>query len=118
MYGMNEKLGYVPEKLYHFTLKENLLSIEDYGALRAGCDGYVYMTETMHDACVFANIYSYVYKRPITDYAIIELNTGNIELDKLFISYDHNPEYFPIEENAVMYRGDVKLCNADWYDFD
>ena len=115
---MNNKLGYIPEKLYHFTLKENLLSIEDYGALRAGGDGYVYMTETIDDACIFANVYSYIYKRPITDYIIIELNTDSMEPDKLYISHDHNPVFFPIKENTVMYRGDVKLCDADWYGFD
>ena len=115
-----ERLGYIPEKLYHYTLKDNLESIGNSYELRASSDGYVYMTEDIHDACIFANVYSYLNKRPITDYVVIEIYTNNMDIDKnnLFISYDHNPKYFPIKKHAIMHYGNLNLYDANYYEFD
>ena len=112
-----EKRGYIQKQLYHFTLRENIDSIRNSGGLIAGSDGFIYMTESAHDACVFINIYSRIYGRHISDYVIIEMNTDSmdIDIDKLYVSYDHNTEYFHIRDNAIMYQGNLELYDAKLY---
>lgn len=113
-----EKLGYIPKKLYHFTLSENLESIHDDGVLKADSYGYVYLTETMNEAEIFANRYANIRKVDIQDYSIIEIDTDDIDinLNDLYISTDHNPEYF-LEAKAIAYNGDLEIFDFIEYNF-
>lgn len=113
-----EKLGYVPEKLYHFTLKSNAKGIYEDKTLFNDIFGYVYLTETLHDAEIFANFYAVVKGIKLNDLVIIELDTKetDIKLEHLYKSTDHNPDFIPVEK-AIAYNGEIRICKTTEYNF-
>lgn len=108
----NERVKKVPEKLYHFTLDENIESIFNSRKLKADTFGYVYLTETLEDCVKFIKVYAELHGRKISDYSIIEIDVKSIKnsFNKkwLRVSHDHNPEYFDNAE-AVMYNDNLKI---------
>ena len=108
----NERVKKVPKKLYHFTLDTNLESIFNSRKLKADDWGYVYLTETLEDCAKFIRKYAELNGISISDYSIIEIDVNSIKnwFNKkyLYVSYDHNPEYFD-NANAVMYNDNLKI---------
>ena len=108
----NERVKKVPKKLYHFTLDTNLESIFNSRKLKADDWGYVYLTETLEDCAKFIRTYAELNGISISDYSIIEIDVNSIKnwFNKkyLYVSYDHNPEYFN-NANAVMYNDNLKI---------
>ena len=113
-----EKLNYIPDKLYHFTLSENVKKIYNDSMLKADSYGYVYLTETIEDAEIFANRYASIRNTNIKVFSIIEINTDEIDinLNDLYISTDHNPEYFA-GAKAIAYNGDLEVFDFIEYNF-
>ena len=96
-----EKLNYIPDKMYHFTLSKNIESIYNDSMLKADMYGYVYLTETVEDAEIFANRYAKI---------------RNTDLNDLYISTDHNAEYFA-GAKAIAYNGDLEIFDFIEYNF-
>ena len=105
-----EKLNYIPDKLYHFTLSKNVESIYNDSMLKADMYGYVYLTETIEDAEIFANRYASIRNTDIKEFSIIEIDTSEIDinLNDLYISTDHNTDYFA-GAKAIAYNGDLEI---------
>lgn len=108
----NERVKKVPKKLYHFTLDTNLESIFNSRKLKADDWGYVYFTETLEDCAKFIRKYAELNGISVSDYSIIEIDVNSIKnwFNKkyLYVSHDHNPEYFDNAE-AVMYNDNLKI---------
>jgi hypothetical protein len=108
----NERIKKVPKKLYHFTLETNIESIFNSRKLKADDWGYVYLTETLEDCAKFIRKYAELTNRDISDYSIIVIDTdsikGSFNKKYLYVSHDHNPEYFD-NANAVMYNDNLKI---------
>ena len=113
-----EKLNYIPDNLYHFTLSENVKNIYNDSMLKADSYGYVYLTETLEDAEKFANRYANIRKINIEEFSIIEIDTDEIEIDinNLYLSTDHNPEYF-LGAKAIAYNDDLEIFDFIEYNF-
>ena len=113
-----EKLNYIPDKLYHFTLSKNIESIYNDSMLKADMYGYVYLTESIKDAEIFANKYASIRGIDIKEYSIIEIDTDEIYIDinNLYLSTDHNPEYF-LGAKAIAYNGDLEVFDFIEYNF-
>ena len=113
-----EKLNYIPDKLYHFTLSKNIESIYNDSMLKADMYGYVYLTETIEDAEIFANGYASIRNTDIKEFSIIEIDTSEIDisLNDLYISTDHNPAHFA-GAKAIAYDGDLEIFDFIEYDF-
>ena len=114
-----EKLDYVPIKLYHYTLSENIQSIESDGVLRADSLGYVYLTETIEDSQAFVTTYAMIKGIDLKKFSIIEIDTSGEEIyliDNLYISTDHNPKFFS-NAKAIAHNGDLKVINFTEYNF-
>ena len=113
-----EKLNYIPDKLYHFTLSKNIESIYNDSMLKADMYGYVYLTETIEDAEIFANRYASIRNTNIKEFSIIEIDTSEIDinLNDLYISTDHNTDYFA-GARAIAYNGDLEIFDFIEYNF-
>ena len=113
-----EKLNYIPDKLYHFTLSKNIESIYNDSILKADIHGYVYLTETLEDAEKFANRYASIRKIDIKEFSIIEIDTDEIYIDinNLYLSTDHDPKYF-LGAKAIAYNGDLEVFDFIEYNF-
>ena len=113
-----EKLNYIPDKLYHFTLSKNIESIYNDSMLKADTYGYVYLTETIEDAEIFVNRYASIRNTNIKEFSIIEIDTSEIDIDinKLYISTDHTPEYF-LGAKAIAYNDNLEVLDFMEYRF-
>ena len=113
-----ENLKYIPNKLYHFTLTKNLESIYNDSMLKADMYGYVYLTESIKDAEIFANKYASIRGIDIKEYSIIEINTDDIDINinDLYISTDHNEKHF-LGAKAIAYNGDLEIFDFIEYNF-
>ena len=113
-----ERLNYIPNKLFHFTLSKNVENIYDDSMLKADSYGYVYLTESIEDAEKFANGYARIRNVDIKDFSIIEIDTNEIYIDinKLYISTDHTPEYF-LGAKAIAYNDNLEVLDFMEYRF-
>ena len=78
------------EKLYHATLKENLISIYDNG-IKRGWDGLVYTCDNPNDALKFLALRAMAENKEVV---VIEIFTKYLNESKLQDGMDHNPSFF------------------------
>jgi hypothetical protein len=101
------------EFLYHATRNENMDSIGKKG-LKPGMDGNVYLCTKDHHAAGFGVLYGMGARYPV-----IEVSVRMLDEDKLGMSCDHNPDFFPEGMVAITYRGTISpgafLFNAITY---
>lgn len=105
------KLKTIPEKLYHYTTKDNLSNIFLDGKLKSNDVKEVYLTPTLLDAKKFAIIYSSLNNIDLDNYIVLsfKITDTNIDKNNLSISIDHNKEVF-LGAEAIVYNGDIYIC--------
>lgn len=104
-------------KLYHYTLRENVVDIITDKKLKSYICNNTYICPTIEDCIKFATMYSRICKRDINDYVVFEISELDIEEDKLTVSTDHNPLYFG-GANALVYEGDIKFDEFEVYNIE
>ena len=103
-------------KLYHYTLRENVVDIITDKKLKSDICNNTYICPTIEDCIKFATMYSRICKRDINDYVVFEISELDIE-DKLTVSTDHNPLYFG-GAKALVYEGDIKFNEFEVYNIE
>lgn len=76
-------------KYYHATMCTTAISIVHDGVIRTGCDGIVYLADSMDNALRFNGVRTFG-----EDVVVFEIDIPETEMKFVKETFDHNPEFF------------------------
>ena len=91
-------------KLYHAAPKETMMEILADGELKPGSDGVVYLAGPLP-----AHAAMFIALRGVKEIWIAEIDSEDLDPEKLEESFDHSARFFPEDLEAFTYRGTVAV---------
>jgi len=99
-------------KLYHAAPKETMMEILADGELKPGIDGVVYLAGPLP-----AHAAMFIALRGVKEIWAVEIDSDELDPEKLEESSDHAAAFFPEDLEAFAYDGTIEIGDNEVWSF-